>query len=252
MNQIDLNCDLGEIPEAIADGTQEALMESITSANIACGGHAGDEETMETTIRQALRHGLAIGAHPGYADRLHFGRLEMEIPPLEIVELVYRQVTDFARIASNCGAEVVHVKAHGALYNQAVRDSTVCRAILEGVAGWNIGVVLVGLAGSPMLRVFRQGGFRVAAEAFADRRYESDGSLRPRTYPNALIRDADAAAEQAWQIVTQGTVTSVDGIEFPIEAQTICVHGDTPGSAEIAAAVARKLRSAGVELKGMN
>jgi UPF0271 protein len=252
VKHIDLNCDLGEIPSAITDGTQEALMASITSANIACGGHAGDAETMEATIRQALRHGLAIGAHPGYDDRAHFGRLEIKMPAHQIVDLVYRQVTDFARIASSCEAQVVHVKAHGALYNQATRDSAICRAIVEGVAGWNIDVVLVGLAGSPMLKVFKQGGFRVAAEAFADRRYESDGSLRPRTYPNALIRDADDAAEQALQIVSQGTVTSVDGIEFPIDAQTICIHGDTPGSTEIAAAVARKLRAAGVALKGMN
>jgi len=249
---IDLNCDLGEIAAAVTDGTQEALMASITSVNIACGAHAGDDETMETTILQALRHGIAIGAHPGYADRDHFGRLEVDVPPHEIVDLVYNQVTGFARIASRCNAKVVHVKAHGALYNQAVRDSAICRAIVEGVAGWNIDVVLVGLAGSPMLKVFQQGGFRVAAEAFADRRYEADGSLRHRSYPNALIRDADAAAEQALQIVEHGTAMSVDGRPVPIDAQTICIHGDTPGSTEIAAAVARKLRSAGIELRGLN
>lgn len=252
MKQIDLNCDLGEIAGAVTDGTQEALMASITSVNIACGGHAGNDETMEATIRQAQRQGIAIGAHPGYEDRAHFGRLEIDMPPHEIVGMVYRQVTDFARIASDCDARVVHVKAHGALYNQAVRNSAICRAILEGVAGWDIDVVLVGLAGSPMLKVFKQGGFRVAAEAFADRRYESDGSLRHRSYPNALIRDADAAAEQALQIVSQGTATSVDGVEIPIEAQTICIHGDTPGSADIAKAVAKRLRSAGIELRGMS
>jgi UPF0271 protein len=252
VKRIDLNCDMGEIAAAVTDGTQEALMACITSVNIACGGHAGNDETMEATIRQALRQGVAIGAHPGYEDRDHFGRLEMDMPLDEIMGMVYRQVTDFARIASDCNAEVVHVKAHGALYNQAVRDAQICRAIVEGVAGWNFDVLLVGLAGSPMLRVFKQGGFRVAAEAFADRRYESDGSLRHRGYPNALIRDADAAAEQALQIVERGTATSVDGIEVPIEAQTICIHGDTPGSAEIAAAVAKKLRAAGIELRGMS
>jgi UPF0271 protein len=251
VKQIDLNCDLGEIAGAVTDGTQEALMASITSVNIACGGHAGDDEIMEATIRQAMRQGVAIGAHPGYEDRAHFGRLEIDMPAHSIVDMVYRQVTDFARIASDCNARVVHVKAHGALYNKAVHDAAVCRAIVEGVAGWDIDVVLVGLAGSPMLQVFRQGGFRVAAEAFADRRYESDGSLRHRSYPNALIRDADAAAEQALQIVVHGAATSVDGIEVPIDAQTICIHGDTPGSTEIAAAVAKRLRSAGVELRGI-
>jgi UPF0271 protein len=252
MKQIDLNCDLGEIPASVADGTQEALMAFITSANIACGGHAGDDETMEATIRQAQRHGLAIGAHPGYADRAHFGRLELDMNAHEIVDLVYDQVVALARIASDCDARVVHVKAHGALYNQAVSDSAICRAFVEGVAGWNIDVVLVGLAGSPMLKVFKQGGFRVAAEAFADRRYESDGSLRHRAYPNALIRDPDEAAEQAVRIASQGTVTSVDGIDIPIDAQTICIHGDMPGSTDIAAAVAKNLRSAGVELKSIN
>lgn len=251
MKRIDLNCDLGEIPTAVTDGTQEALMASITSANIACGGHAGDDETMEATIRQALRHGLAIGAHPGYADRDHFGRLEMKLPPHEIADLVFRQVTNFARIAADCDAPVVHVKAHGALYNQAVRDPAICRAIVQGVGDWNTHVVLVGLAGSPMLTAFRQSGFRVAGEAFADRRYESDGSLRHRSHANALIRDADAAAEQALQIVERGSVTSVDGIDIPIDAQTICIHGDTPGATAIAAAVANKLRAAGIELKGL-
>src|SRR5713101_7770757 len=148
---IDLNCDMGEVPEAIADGTQESLMRSLTSVNIACGGHAGDEQTMETTVEQALRWKLAIGAHPGYPDRANFGRLELKLPPNEIAASVFEQVRALAQIAAGCGARLVHVKPHGALYNQAVRDRELAAAIAEGVARWSRDVALVGLAGSTML-----------------------------------------------------------------------------------------------------
>ena len=248
MKSIDLNCDMGELPELIADGTQEALMASITSVNIACGGHAGDESTMETTILQALRHGLAVGAHPGYSDRANFGRIESHLPTSDIAALVYAQVDEFARIAAKCGAAVTHVKAHGALYNQAVKSAAIAGAIAAGVARCRRDVVLVGLAGSLMLQVFRSAGFAVAAEAFADRRYEPDGTLRSRKLEGALIEDAEAAAAQALNMVAQGKVIASDGSSVPIEAQTICIHGDTPGSVRIAASVASKLRAAGVEL----
>ncbi len=186
---IDLNCDMGEVPEAIADGTQESLMRSITSVNIACGGHAGDEQTMTTTIEQALRWKLAIGAHPGYADRANFGRLELKLPPNEIATSVFEQVRALAEVAGRCGARVVHVKPHGALYNQAVGNRELAETIAKGVARWSRDIVLVGLAGSPMLDVFREVGFAVAAEAFADRRYEPDGTLRSRKFEDALIAD---------------------------------------------------------------
>jgi len=239
MKRIDLNCDMGEDPRTIADGTQEALMTSVTSVNIACGGHAGDEQTMETTIRQAMRHGLAVGAHPGYPDRANFGRLELDMSPEAIAETVYQQVAFFAKIAAGCGAPVAHVKAHGALYNQAVKNAAICRAIAEGVARWRKDVVLVGLAGSAMLDCFREAGFPAAAEAFADRAYESDGTLRSRKLEGALIRDPEAAAAQALRIVERGA------------AQTICIHGDTPGAAAIAAKVAGTLRAAGITLAGL-
>src|SRR5258708_5190594 len=175
MNSIDLNCDMGELPEAIAAGTQEALMRSITSVNIACGGHAGDAQTMRTTIEQALRWKLAIGAHPGYPDRANFGRLELKMPPSEIADSVFEQVKALADVAAKCGTRVVHVKPHGALYNQAVHNQALAQAIADGVARWRRDVVLVGLAGSPMLDVFREAGFALASEASADRRYEPDG-----------------------------------------------------------------------------
>jgi len=300
MNRIDLNCDMGELPEAIADGTQEALLRSVTSANIACGGHAGDQRTMRTTIEQALRAGVAVGAHPGYPDRANFGRLELKMSAEAVADSVFEQVRTLAAVAAACGAKVVHVKPHGALYNQGVRNRELAQAIAEGVAkalransilkhathghpepdrplargkraqkvganrgegsaflpntsgGWSKEVVLVGLAGSPMLDVFRQAGFAIAAEAFADRRYEPDGTLRSRKFDDALIRDPAEAANQALSIADRGIVTAHDGTKVMLAAQTICIHGDTPGAVQIAAVVARALRGAAVELKSLS
>jgi UPF0271 protein len=251
MKRIDLNCDMGEVPEAIADGTQEELLRSITSANVACGGHAGDEQTMRITIEQALRHGVAIGAHPGYADRGNFGRLELKIPAQDVADSVFEQVRALAKIAESCGAEVVHVKPHGALYNQAVRNRELAQAIADGVARWRRDVVLVGLAGSLMLDIFREARFAVAAEAFADRRYEPDGTLRSRKFEDALIRDPEMAARQALGMVERGLVTASDGSEVALEPKTICIHGDTPGATRIAAEVARALRASGINLAGL-
>jgi 5-oxoprolinase (ATP-hydrolysing) subunit A len=248
MKRIDLNCDMGELTKAIADGTQEALMPSFTSINVACGGHAGDAQTMKTTIEQALRWKLAIGAHPGYPDRANFGRLEMNLSPEAIADSVYQQVRTLAEIAAHCGVQLTHVKPHGAIYNQAVHNRRLAQAIADGVIRWRRDVVLVGLAGSPMLDVFRDAGFAVAAEAFADRRYESDGTLRSRKHEDALIHDPAKASLQALSIAQQGTVTACDGSQVTVTAQTICIHGDTPGAPQIAAAVAKTLRDAGLTL----
>jgi 5-oxoprolinase (ATP-hydrolysing) subunit A len=246
--KIDLNCDMGEVPEAIADGTQEALMRSITSVNIACGGHAGDEQTMKTTIDQALWWKLAMGAHPGYPDRENFGRLELQMAPNDIANSVFEQVQALAKVAARCGVRLVHVKPHGALYNQAVRNRELAAAIAEGVARWNRNVLLVGLAGSPMLDIFREVGFVVAAEAFADRRYEPDGTLRSRRFEGALIRNPEEAAWQALGIAERGVVIASDGSEVQVDAQTLCIHGDTPGAPQIAATVAQSLRGAGINV----
>jgi UPF0271 protein len=249
VKSIDLNCDMGEMPEAIADGTQEALMGYLTSVNIACGAHAGDEAIMRTTIEQALRRKLAIGAHPGYADRANFGRLELDLSGNEIAESVFEQVAKLGDIAAKCGARLSHMKAHGALYNQAARDATVAGAIADGVARWRRDVVLVGLAGSVMLEAFRRAGFSVAAEGFADRRYEPNGSLRSRKFADSLILNPADAAAQALHIAQAGRVAASDGSEIPVEAQTICIHGDTPGAVKIASAVSERLKHAGVELR---
>jgi UPF0271 protein len=226
----DLNCDLGELEDAALEAR---LMEHITSANIACGGHAGDEGTMERTVRLALHRGVKIGAHPGYPDRANFGRLEIDMSEEEIEEEVAWQIGRLESVTERLGATVVHVKPHGALYNAAVRNRAVARAIGAAVSGWNPQTLLFGLAGSPMLEVWREMGLRVAAEGFADRRYEADGTLRSRQLPDALITDPAAAAAQAVRLITEGGV------------ETICVHGDTPGAPDILQACLRALQSCG-------
>ena len=231
---VDLNCDMGELEDA---ALEERLMEVVTSANVACGGHAGGEAAMERTVRLALAAGVAVGAHPGYPDRAHFGRVEMPLTAEEIARTVHEQVAALAAVAERLGACVVHVKPHGALYNVAAKNAGVAEAIACGVARWHAGVVLVGLAGSRMLEVWNGMGFRTAAEAFADRRYEPDGTLRPRTLPGALITEPEEAAAQAAALAAR--------------ARTICIHGDTPGAVPIARAVAEALRRAGIRVAAL-
>ena len=237
MKHIDFNCDMGEMPEALADGSQETLMQYVSSTNIACGGHAGDAQTMRTTIEQALRRKVAVGAHPGYEDRTNFGRIELQLTPEQISTSVHRQILTLEQFAQPYGTHIGHVKAHGALYNQAARNREVARAIADGVRRWRSDVILVGLAGSLMMEEFRAAGFPVAAEAFADRRYEPDGNLRSRKFEDALLRDPEQAAEQALRIVEQGSVAAAGGSSILLRADTICIHGDTPGAVEIAGAV---------------
>jgi UPF0271 protein len=232
VNTIDINCDMGEIAEHVTGGLQEAILPHVSSVNIACGGHAGDESTMRATVEQARRLGVAVGAHPGYPDRENFGRFELDLPLEAVSGFVYEQVR-----ALSAHAEIVHVKPHGALYNQAARNRELARAIAEGVAQFSRNLVLVGLAGSAMLEVFAECGFEVAAEAFADRTYEPDGTLRSRKHAGALIRDPKAAAAQAVRIALEGA------------ARTICIHGDTPGASAIAEAVNRELRLSGFAIR---
>jgi len=216
--RIDLNCDMGELPDAAHEA---ALMQYITSANIACGGHAGDDAIMERTAHLAIERGVRIGAHPGYPDPANFGRIEIPMTLAEIEATVFQQVQRLDAIVRRLGGQIVHVKPHGALYNVAVRNREVARAIGSGVARWNSAIPIFGLAGSPMLDVWREMNLPATAEAFADRRYEPDGSLRSRKFPDALITDPAAAAAQALRLAQEGV------------AQTICVHGDTPGAVEI-------------------
>jgi len=226
---MDLNCDMGELDDAAHEA---ALMEHITSANIACGAHAGDDAIMESTARMALDRGVRIGAHPGYPDRGNFGRVEIPMTPAEIEQTVFEQIQRLDVIVQRLGGRIVHVKPHGALYNVAVRNTEVARAIGQGVARWNSHTPIFGLAASPMLDVWRGMDLPVAGEAFADRRYEPDGSLRSRKFPDALITNPAQAAAQAVRLAREGN------------AQTICVHGDTPGSVEILKACREALRTA--------
>jgi len=235
-------------------------MPHLTSVNVACGAHAGDEATIEATIRAAMDHGRAVGAHPGYPDREHFGRRILPMPFEAVARTVAEQIIYVAEIAARCGARLSHVKPHGALYNAAAGDRTLAAAIAAGVTRAlqttrarrddvlpAEHLVLVGLAGSSCLDVYAAEGFRIAAEAFADRRYEADGTLRSRSLPDALLTDPEAAATQALRLARDAEVVAVGGAVVPVRASTLCLHGDTPGAARIAAAVAARLRAAGIE-----
>jgi len=239
--RIDLNADVGEIPAALVDGSEERLIALLTSANVACGGHAGDAASMDAIVELAHRHGVAVGAHPGYPDRDGFGRRDLALTPGEIAATVEFQVQAFAAVAARRGVPFRHVKPHGALYNAAARNPEIAVAIARGVFRWRDSIVLVGLAGSTMLAAWKALGFRVAAEAFADRRYDPDGNLRARSHADALITDPAAAGRQAADIVVRGLVTAAGGSVLPLTAATLCVHGDTLGAESILAAVRAEL-----------
>lgn len=248
--RIDINCDLGEDPNALHNSTDEALMGLITSANIACGFHAGDITTMARCVRLARKHRVNVGAHPGYLDREHFGRMEKSLSASEIQSLVYYQISDLARCTRR-PIDIVHVKPHGALYHAAHQHPFVAQAIARGAAMWRTDLILVGFAGSPVIEVWRDEGFKAVAEAFADRVYEPDGTLRSRSLRDALLTDPEAAAQQAVQIARDKMVIASNGTTLRVEAQTICVHSDTPNSVQIATAVRRGLLDAGVELASL-
>jgi UPF0271 protein len=232
--KIDLNCDLGEgFPH------DEELMPLITSANIACGGHAGDEATMRRTVALAQCHGVAIGAHPGFADRENFGRRELAITPEAVGVTLIEQVGRLREIARQMKTEVGHVKLHGALYNMVSRDRELALAVCDALQRLRPVPVLFALAGSELEKVSGERGLRTLSEAFADRTYRPDGSLTPRSDPHAVISDENEAISQVVTMLTTKTVQTVDGIHVPIRADTICVHGDGPR----AVAFARRLRS---------
>ena len=231
--KIDVNCDMGEIPALLADGTQDRLLLHVTSVNISCGAHAGDPQTIEQTVRAAAACGVRVGAHPGYEDRENFGRVPLAISPSQVADSVFDQLVAFEEIAARCGVAIIHVKPHGALYNTAVKERAIAQAIADGIRRWRRSIPVMGLAGSLMLEVFREAGLEPLAEAFADRAYEADGTLRARRLEGAMIHSPVDAAAQAVRLAQSGTV------------DTICIHSDTNGSVEIAAAVQAALRGAG-------
>jgi UPF0271 protein len=229
---IDINCDTGE-----GIGNDEELMPYITSASIACGYHAGDEHTMRTTVLLAKQYGVAVGAHPSFNDREHFGRTEMETTPEEVYALVVHQVKALELIANECGVALHHVKPHGALYNKAARDQPLARAVATAVRDCNKDLILYGLSGSFLIREGQAAGLTTWREAFADRTYQDNGTLTPRKEPNALITDPAQALQQVEGMVREGIVVSVNGVRVPILAQTVCIHGDGPSAVAIAKAI---------------
>jgi UPF0271 protein len=241
MRTVDLNCDLGE--EA---GQDAALMPLVSSANIACGAHAGNAATMAATVALARRHGTAIGAHPGFADRENFGRVERPVGPAEAARLVNEQIAALARFA---GADLRHVKLHGALYNQVARDPALAAAVADGLAAEWPGLVVLALAGSEFVRAARRRGLTVAEEVFADRTYRADGSLTPRSRTDALIHDEETAVAQVRRMVREGRVRSVDGGDATVRADTVCVHGDGARAAAFAARLRVALAECGVTVK---
>ena len=218
---IDINCDMGE-----GTGNDEAIMPFVTSANIACGAHAGDEETMRTTILLAKQHGVKVGAHPSFWDRRNFGRTEMQTTPQEVYNLVSEQLFLFQKIADGADATVHHVKPHGALYNMAARDVALAKAVAQAVKDFNAALVLFGLSGSASVTEAHLLGLNAWNEVFADRTYQDNGSLTPRLQWGALIEDEEKAAGQVLQMVQKGTVVTLSGKEIPIAADTVCIHGD--------------------------
>ena len=244
---IDLNADVGEGFGRWAMGDDLALLAVATSVNIACGFHAGDPRMMDSMVGAASRAGLALGAHPGFRDLHGFGRREMAVDPSDVEAEVLYQVGALAAFARARGERLRHVKPHGALYNQAARDEGLARAVAKGVRRAGPELILVGLASSaPMRRAAEAEGLRFAAEAFADRAYEADGSLRPRRLEGAVVTDPEAAARQAVLIATDRKVTAWDGSRFGLQADTVCVHGDTPDALSIARAVRLALEAEGV------
>lgn len=241
--RIDFNCDLGE-----GCGDDAAIMPLITSASIACGGHAGDETTMRATLRLCREHGVAAGAHPGFADRANFGRNAVPLSPDQIGELVTGQVAALAGIAAAEGVRLAHVKPHGALYNIAARDRDVAMAIARSVARFDPDLVLFGLSGSLLTAAGEAAGLRVAHEVFAERRYEADGSLTPRTHADAVIHDLDGAIAQVRRFVRDGAVIARSGERLPLRADTLCLHGDRPDAARFARSIRDALEADGVHI----
>jgi UPF0271 protein len=239
---MDLNADLGE---GMDDGP---ILPFLTSANVACGLHAGGPLTMERTVAQALSRGVRVGAHPGYPDRENFGRNEMDLTLEEVRALVLYQVAALDVFVRAGGGRLSHVKAHGALYNRAATDAPLARAVAEAVSAYRGDLVLVGLAGSTQLTEARALGLRSAGEAFADRRYLPDGSLMPRSQAGSVLHDAGEAAEQALRIAREACVVASDGSRVRVDAETLCLHGDTPGAVEIARKVRERLESSGVRV----
>ena len=231
---IDINSDMGELTHLFEDRTYHQLIDHVTSINLACGGHAGNTTMMTELSKLAKLKNVRIGAHPGYPDPDNLGRAVMNMDPRDLTQTILEQIRRLDEIVSAENEQLFHVKPHGALYNQAAKDKTISRSIGEAVLKFDPNLVMIGLSGSVMLHVWQDMGLQIMEEAFGDRTYESDGSLRNRDLDHALITDPKKAAQQAQMITNEGKVISFDGSDIHINVQTICIHSDTPNALDIA------------------
>lgn len=247
--EIDLNADVGESFGIYTIGEDSALIPLLTSVNVACGFHAGDPGVMRSTVALARAHGVAVGAHPGFPDLAGFGRREMSATPREIEDLVAYQIGALAGIAAAEGVRLQHVKAHGALYNMAARDRTVADAVARATALVDRTLILLGLPDSQLTAAGRAAGLRTASEGFADRAYQPNGALVPRSRPGAVIDDVDTVVTRAVAMARDHVVVAIDGARVTLDVETICVHGDTPGAAGLAARIRAALQRAGLAVR---
>lgn len=251
MISIDLNCDMGESFGAWRMGNDAELMNYVSSINVACGFHAGDAGTMRETVQMAQTKGVAIGAHPGFPDLQGFGRREMSLSAQEIFDVVLYQVAALKGICEAFGARLHHVKPHGALYNLAAKNSQVAAAVAAAVKKIDENLIFYGLSGSFLISEAEKIGLKTASEVFADRTYQMDGSLTPRSQPNALIDSTEKSIEQVLQMITQKTVTAATGETIPLTAETICIHGDGAHAVEFAEEINRSLREKGIKIEAI-
>jgi UPF0271 protein len=251
MYAVDINCDLGESFGNYSFGNDEALMKYISSANIACGFHAGDPAIMQQTVALAVKENLAIGAHPGLPDLAGFGRRYMAISPAEAYQITLYQVGALAAFAKAAGTKLNHVKAHGALYNMAAENDAIAHAIANAVADFDQRLVFYGLSGSRMIKAAQKLRLATASEVFADRSYQGNGTLTPRSDPKALITDPDLCLEQVISLVRDNCVTTTENTKIKLQADTICVHGDHPHSLQFVKLIRQGLEAAGIAVKSI-
>lgn len=249
MQTIDLNCDMGEAFGNYPMQNDELLMDYITSANIACGFHAGDPQVMQQTVGMAIKKGVAIGAHPGLPDLQGFGRRNMQITANEAYQMTIYQVGALYGFVKAAGGKLHHVKAHGALYNMAAKDASLAKAIVQAVHDFDASLLLYALAGSEMVVAAKKTGLVSISEVFADRTYQDDGSLTPRSQSNALITDETQSVTQALMMVKQQQVISVNNKSIPLRSETLCLHGDGIHAVDFAKIISQKLKSEGVNIK---
>lgn len=248
MYKIDLNCDLGESFGAYSLGMDEDILRFVTSANIACGFHAGDPSVMQKTVKLALKNNVQIGAHPGLPDLAGFGRRNMNITPQEAHDMVIYQIGALAGFVKAEGTRMQHVKPHGALYNMAAKDSKLAIAIAEAVYKVDSELILFGLAGSELVRAGEKIGLQTANEVFSDRTYQADGTLTPRTEPDALIHDKKQAVGQVVRMIKEGKVLSRQQVDVPVKADTVCIHGDGAAALAFAQQIKETLELSGIEI----